>query len=118
MNGLVEQESDKRAQRVAARDTTTRGQKDECVIPFPRMNRCSLLASLALLPLPELVHSTFALAQDAESPLASWNVCTTTDRSKPKFVPTEERIATWRSDKATIQRKAGLDRSPARWEAR
>jgi phosphoglycolate phosphatase-like HAD superfamily hydrolase len=58
--------------------------------------------------MPTLLRTTLALAQDA-SPLASWNdgppkqsiidfVRTTTDSSSPKFVPPEERIATFDQD--------------------
>ena len=72
------------------------------------MDRRTILSSLAVLPLTALLRST-ALAQDAGSPLASWNdrvakraiidfVRVTTDRSSPKFVPTSERIAVFDQD--------------------
>ena len=68
------------------------------------VNRRVLLATAALLPIPALLRTKTVLAQDAGSPLASWNdgpakqaiidfMRVTTDRSSPKFVPQEERIA-------------------------
>ena len=73
------------------------------------LNRRDIISTLAALPLPVLLRSTAALAQDTVSPLASWNdgaakqaiidfVRVTTDRSNPKFVPPEERIATFDQD--------------------
>src|SRR5215475_2956681 len=64
---------------------------------------------LAGLPITGLLHSRSALAQDAGGQLASWNggaakqaiidfVRTTTDRSSPKFVPPQERIAVFDQD--------------------
>ena len=72
------------------------------------INRRVLLSTLAVLPMPALLHIKPALAQDAEN-LASWNngaakqaiidfVQATTERSSPKFVPPEERIATFDQD--------------------
>ena len=67
-----------------------------------------MLSALAALPLlPELLGATRAQAQTA--PLASWNdgpakqaivdfVRATTDSASPKFVPPEERIATFDQD--------------------
>jgi hypothetical protein len=79
------------------------------IVPVFRMNRRVLLASLAALPMPALLRTTSARAQDTASPLASWNdgpakqaiidfVRATTDRSSPKFVPPEDRIATFDQD--------------------
>jgi phosphoglycolate phosphatase-like HAD superfamily hydrolase len=73
-----------------------------------RTSRRSLLGALAALPMPALLRTTSALAQD-RSRLASWNdgpakqgiidfVRTATDSSSPKFVPPEERIATFDQD--------------------
>jgi phosphoglycolate phosphatase-like HAD superfamily hydrolase len=73
------------------------------------INRRRLLSTLAVLSLPALLHSTPALAQDAGSQLTSWNdgpakqsiidfVRATTDQASPKFVPPEERIATFDQD--------------------
>jgi phosphoglycolate phosphatase-like HAD superfamily hydrolase len=73
------------------------------------VNRRILLSSLALLPMPALLRGTVALAQDAGSQLTSWNdgpakqaivdfVRATTDASSPKFVPPEERVATFDQD--------------------
>jgi hypothetical protein len=61
------------------------------------------------LPVPALLRTTPALAQDVENPLASWNggaakqaiidfVRATTSPSSQKFVPPEERIATFDQD--------------------
>jgi len=72
-------------------------------------NRRVVLSALAGLPLPALFRTTSALAQDAESQLASWNggpakqaiidfVRATTSPSSQKFVPPEERIATFDQD--------------------
>src|SRR5215472_12715678 len=72
------------------------------------VNRRVLLTIAALLAIPALLTKP-ALAQDAGSQLASWNdgpakqaiidfVRATTDRSHPKFVPPEERIATFDQD--------------------
>ena len=73
------------------------------------MNRRALLASLTLLPMPAVLRTASALAQDAASPLASWNdgpakrsivdfVHTTTDPSSAKFVAPAERVATFDQD--------------------
>jgi hypothetical protein len=73
------------------------------------VDRRVLLSTLAALPLTALLPRTMALAQDAGSPLASWNdgaakkaifdfVRVTTDRSNPGFVPPPERIATFDQD--------------------
>jgi hypothetical protein len=73
------------------------------------VDRRALLSTLAALPLRALLRGTTALAQDAGSPLASWNdgaakqaifdfVRVTTDRSSPHFVPPPERIATFDQD--------------------
>jgi hypothetical protein len=73
------------------------------------VDRRVLLSTLAALPLTALLPRTTALAQDAGSPLASWNdgaakkaifdfVRVTTDRSNPGFVPPPERIATFDQD--------------------
>jgi phosphoglycolate phosphatase-like HAD superfamily hydrolase len=73
-----------------------------------RVTRRTLVGTLAALPMPALLRTTSAFAQDA-SPLTSWNdgpakrgiidfVRTTTDSSSPKFVPPEERIATFDQD--------------------
>src|SRR5262245_25485501 len=73
------------------------------------VNRRNLLATAALLPMPALLRIKPAMAQEAGSPLASWTdgaakqaivdfVRATTDRSSPKFVPPEERIATFDQD--------------------
>jgi hypothetical protein len=59
--------------------------------------------------MPALLHTTSAWAQDGAAQLTSWNdgpakqaiidfVRTTTDSSSPKFVPPEERIATFDQD--------------------
>jgi phosphoglycolate phosphatase-like HAD superfamily hydrolase len=79
------------------------------IVPVIRMNRRILLASLAVLPMPTLLRTKSALAQDPGDQLASWNdrpakqaiiefVRATRDRSNPKFVPPEERIATFDQD--------------------
>jgi hypothetical protein len=73
-----------------------------------RMSRRTLLGTLAALPVRALLRTTSVFAQDA-SRLASWNdgpakqaiidfVRTTTDSSSPKFIPPEERIATFDQD--------------------
>src|SRR5215831_5454360 len=73
------------------------------------VNRRVLLTTAALLPIPALLRAKAALAQEAGSPLASWNdgatkqaiidfVRATTDASSPKFVPPEERVATFDQD--------------------
>jgi hypothetical protein len=73
------------------------------------INRRALLSAVAALPLPRLLRTTPALAQDAGNQLASWNdgpakqaimdfVRATTDHASPKFVPPEERIATFDQD--------------------
>jgi hypothetical protein len=73
------------------------------------VNRRVLLTTATLLSMPALLRTKPALAQEAGSPLASWNdgaakqaiidfVRATTDRTSPKFVPPEERIATFDQD--------------------
>jgi len=73
------------------------------------INRRVLLATAALLPIPALLRTGPALAQEAGSQLASWNdgpakqaiidfVRATTDQASSKFVPPEERIATFDQD--------------------
>src|SRR5215469_12544727 len=74
------------------------------------INRRVLLSSVVVLPyLYALLRSTAAMAQDTGSQLASWNdgatkqaiidfVRATTDASSPKFVPPEERVATFDQD--------------------
>jgi len=75
------------------------------------INRRAAISGLALLPtLGQTLFSSFAQAQGSQpAPLASWNdgpakqaiidfVRATTDRSGPKFVPPEERIATFDQD--------------------
>ena len=73
------------------------------------INRRALLYTAALLPAPALLRITSTLAQNAGSQLASWNdgtakqaiidfVRATTDQASPKFVPPEERIATFDQD--------------------
>lgn len=71
-------------------------------------SRRTLLATLAAIPvLPDLLLPTAAQAQD--QPLASWHdgaakhaiidfVRATTDQASPKFVPPEDRIATFDQD--------------------
>jgi len=72
-------------------------------------NRRVVLSALAGLPVPALFSTKPALAQDAENQLASWNggpakqaiidfVRATTEPSSSKFVPPEERIATFDQD--------------------
>jgi phosphoglycolate phosphatase-like HAD superfamily hydrolase len=73
------------------------------------INRRILLSTLAVLPMPALLPGTAAMAQATGSQLASWNdgpakqaiidfVQATTDSSSSKFVPPEERIATFDQD--------------------
>jgi phosphoglycolate phosphatase-like HAD superfamily hydrolase len=75
------------------------------------INRRAVISGLALLPtLSQTLFSSFAQAQGSQAaPLASWNdgpakraiidfVHATTDRSSPRFVPPEERIATFDQD--------------------
>jgi phosphoserine phosphatase len=73
------------------------------------VNRRSLLSAPALLSMPALLRVTSALAQDPNSQLPSWNdgpakqaiidfVGATTERASAKFVPPEERIATFDQD--------------------
>jgi phosphoserine phosphatase len=73
------------------------------------ISRRVLLSAAAVLPFPSLLGTPPALAQDATTQLASWNdgpakraiiefVRATTDRSSPKFVSPEERIATFDQD--------------------
>ena len=77
--------------------------------PGSGINRRILLSALPLLPMPALLPGTAAMAQDTGSQLASWNdgpakqaiidfVRATTDSSSPKFVPPEERVATFDQD--------------------
>ena len=77
--------------------------------PGSGINRRILLSALPLLPMPALLPGTAAMAQDTGSQLASWNdgpakqaiidfVRATTDASSSKFVPPEERIATFDQD--------------------
>jgi phosphoglycolate phosphatase-like HAD superfamily hydrolase len=73
------------------------------------INRRDLLSVAAFLPIPTILLTTPALSQDAGNQLASWNegpakqamidfVRATTDHSSSKFVPPEERIATFDQD--------------------
>jgi phosphoglycolate phosphatase-like HAD superfamily hydrolase len=73
------------------------------------INRRVLLSILAILPIPRLLSVTPALAQDTGNQLASWKdgpakqaiidfVSATTEYASPKFVPPEERIATFDQD--------------------
>ena len=73
------------------------------------INRRVLLTCAALLPIPALLRTGPALAQEAGSQLASWNdgpakqaiidfVRATTDQASSKFVPPEGRIATFDQD--------------------
>ena len=73
------------------------------------INRRVFVSSLAVLPIPAVLRSRAAIAQDARGQLASWNdgpakqaiidfVRVTTDSSSSKFVPPEERIATFDQD--------------------
>jgi phosphoglycolate phosphatase-like HAD superfamily hydrolase len=75
------------------------------------INRRALVSGLAVLPvLPEILRSGPAQAETASgAPLASWNdgpakqaivdfVRATTEQGSPKFVPPEERIATFDQD--------------------
>jgi len=77
--------------------------------PGSGVNRRILLSALPLLPMPALLPGTAAMAQDTGSQLASWNdgpakqatidfVRATTDASSSKFVPPQERIATFDQD--------------------
>jgi len=77
--------------------------------PGSGINRRILLSALPLLPMPALLPGTAAMAQDTGSQLASWNdgpakqaiidfVRATTDASTSKFVPPQERIATFDQD--------------------
>src|SRR5215510_16283602 len=78
---------------------------------LPDTNRRVLISGLVLLPaLSRTLSSTPAQAQTTSfAPLASWNdgsakqaivdfVRATTDRASPKFVPPEDRIATFDQD--------------------
>ena len=73
------------------------------------VDRRVVLSTLAAFPLPAILRNTGASAQDAESPLASWNegrakqaildfVRATTDQASSKFVPATERIAVFDQD--------------------
>jgi hypothetical protein len=77
--------------------------------PSIGFNRRTLLSTALLLPAPALFRITPILAQAADGELTSWNdgpakqaiidfVRTTTDQSSPKFVPPEERVATFDQD--------------------
>ena len=77
--------------------------------PGSGINRRLLLSALPLLPMPALLPGTAAMAQETGSQLASWNdgpakqaiidfVRATTDASSSKFVPPQERIATFDQD--------------------
>src|SRR5271156_1241597 len=82
----------------------------EPIIATAGMNRRALLSTLAALPvLPGLLPTMGAHAQTPTNQLASWNdgpakqailefVSVTTDRASVKFVPPEERIATFDQD--------------------
>ena len=81
-------------------------------IPFPDINRRALLSTLAVLPAlsgPFLSASAQAQTTASSGALPSWNdgpakqaildfVRATTDQASPKFVPPEERIATFDQD--------------------
>jgi phosphoglycolate phosphatase-like HAD superfamily hydrolase len=73
------------------------------------VDRRALLAAPALLSLPALLRVSSAFGQDSSAQLPSWNggaakqaiidfVRATTDQGSPKFVPPEERIATFDQD--------------------
>ena len=73
------------------------------------INRRVLLSTAVLLSTPPLLRTASTLAQDASKPLTAWNdgpakqaitefVHATTDQSSPKFVQSEERIATFDQD--------------------
>src|SRR5689334_6973921 len=73
------------------------------------VDRRALLAAPALLSLPALLRVSSAFGQDSSAQLPSWNggaakqaivdfVKATTDSASPKFVPPEERIATFDQD--------------------
>jgi phosphoglycolate phosphatase-like HAD superfamily hydrolase len=77
--------------------------------PGASVDRRVILSTLAALPLSAALRSTVAFAEDAGSPLASWNdgaakqaiidfVRATTDQGSAKFVPPEDRIATFDQD--------------------
>ncbi len=79
-------------------------------MPSSDVNRRTLVSSLALLPAAGSLLSAQAQAQTpSDAPLASWNdgpakqaildfVRATTDSANPKFVPVEQRIATFDQD--------------------
>ena len=79
-------------------------------LPTSNIDRRALVSGLAVLPVLPGIFASSAQAQTASvTPLASWNdgpakqavvdfVRATTDRSSPKFVPPEERIATFDQD--------------------
>ena len=78
-------------------------------ISLPIINRRALLSTIALLPMPALLRATSVLAQDPSGRLPSWNdgpskqaiidfVRATTDQASPRYVPPEERIATFDQD--------------------
>ena len=73
------------------------------------INRRVLLSTAVLLSTPPLLRIASTLAQDASKLLTAWNdgpakqaitefVHATTDQSSPKFVQSEERIATFDQD--------------------
>jgi haloacid dehalogenase-like hydrolase len=73
------------------------------------LSRRALLSAPAVLSIPALLRVTSAFAQDSGSQLPSWNdgpakqsiidfVRATTDQASPKFVPPEERVATFDQD--------------------
>ena len=81
----------------------------KAIIPRPVLNRRVLLSGLAAPVVLSGLRLTAAQAQLQGSPLASWNdgpakqaildfVRVTTDPASPKFVPPEERIATFDQD--------------------
>jgi phosphoglycolate phosphatase-like HAD superfamily hydrolase len=91
------------------RQQRTEGNVKPSLVHGSDINRRVLLSMLAGLPIPGLLHSRSALAQDAGSQLASWNggaakqaiidfVHATTEPSSRKFVPPDERIATFDQD--------------------
>jgi phosphoglycolate phosphatase-like HAD superfamily hydrolase len=85
-------------------------QSMETIIDAVRINRRALLSTLAAFSMaPGLLPILGAQAQSPTSPLTSWNdgpakqaildfVRATTDRASPKFVPPDERVATFDQD--------------------
>ena len=91
------------------RREATKGERMKSRAYASGINRRVLLTCAALLPIPALLRTRPALAQSAGSQLASWNdgpakqaiidfVRATTDQASSKFVPPEERIATFDQD--------------------